>query len=177
MTRMHMRSVFARILGQHAADILSQMTNSKPGVIEVGRLIPQGTSYELAAGIDFTGALAEEGSAQGGRLICGAVKKADIEPLLAAVVQRLGLNRDILDTPNGPQDLLNEFLNIIIGLTGADWAVHGYDMDFSPPRVLNSLSLPTPESGDQAFYIKVFTEAGPQVDIAVVFCDREAPFI
>jgi hypothetical protein len=125
--------------------------------------------YELAVRIDFEGLLAATGEKVGGYLIGGSVRGADIQPLLSSVAAHLGLDPAILETEAGPQNLLNELLNIVIGLTGADWAGQGFDINFSPPAILSGHTLPPSAPGDQVFQLIVSASNGIQVDIVLVF--------
>ena|GEM_PF-3262244 len=167
-----MWDVFAQILGRHTAAILGEVTERKPDRLRLSRLSCQETLSvcELAVLIDFHGLLTEGREKRvSGYMACGAVSGADIKPLLKAMAGHLGLDPAILETAAGPQNILNEFLNIVIGLTGADWAEHGFEMSFSPPQVLSGLPLPPRVQDDQAFHLYVSAPDGIQVDIVVVF--------
>ena len=168
-----MQEIFPKILSRHTADVLSRVTDCIPDLIQVTSQPPSQLIYELSVGIDFTGRLLDEARPVGGYMICGAVKRDEVGPLLAAIAAHLGLGADILETPEGPQNILNEFLNIVIGLTGADWAGHGFEINFSTPRVLSGRPLPASAEADQAFHISVSAPGGPRVDIVVVFNDRK----
>ena len=164
----------AKILGRHTADILSEVAGSEPEGVLFSGLAPQEELpvCELAVSIDFGGFLAEERREIGGYLLCGAVRGAEIRPLLKAVADHLGLDPAVLETKDGPQNILDELLNIIIGLTGADWAEHGFEIKFSPPHVLSGRALPSLGSGDQAFHLFITFPAEIQVDIVIVFHDQ-----
>jgi len=167
-----MLKTYAKILGQHAASILDRITDGGPFLSRFRDLPRERIVCELAVSIDFEGFLVEDRKKVGGYLVCGAVRYDDIRPLLADVAAHLGLDEAILETEAGPQDILDEFLNIVIGLTGADWAEHGFEMSFSTPNILSGQLLPPSQPGDQAFHVAVSAETGLQVDIVLVFNDH-----
>jgi len=174
-----MWKTLAQILGRHTTDILGWITNSGPDDIRfsIQPWEEDRPVCELAVSIDFEGFLAEGGRQVGGYLVCGAVRSAEIQLLLGAVAVYLGLEPAVQKTEAGPQNILNEFLNIIIGLTSADWSAHGFEMNFSPPQVLSGRALPPSASGDKAFHLSATSQAGVQVDIMVVFNDQYRPTI
>jgi len=167
-----MWKTFAQILGRHTADILSRVTDSGPFHIQIHDATLERPVCELSVRIDFDGHLDKEQKKVVGYLICSTVRLNEMRPLLAEIAVHMNLDPAILETETGPQDILSELLNMVIGLTGADWAEHGFEMDFPPPQVLRGQALPAPQPGDHAFHVIVSASAGLQVDIAVAFNDR-----
>jgi CheY-specific phosphatase CheX len=103
---------------------------------------------------------------------------AEIKPLLTGIAASLGLPADVLETETGPQNILDELFNIVMGLTGADWAEHGFEMDFSTPITLSGQPLPPPSPDDLAFHrLAVSDKAGLKVDILVVFSGLGRPAV
>jgi hypothetical protein len=162
-----MWETYAKILGQHAADILNRLAGGGPFHIRLSDLPLERPVCELAVSINFRGK-SVGWKRVNGYLVCGA-RLADIRPLLTGIAAHLGLDAGILETEAGLQDLLDEFLNIIIGLTGADWAEHGFEMSFSTPHILSGRDLPPRKPQDQAFHVVVHAQTGIQLDIMVVF--------
>ena len=168
-----MWETYAKILGQHTANILTNITDCGPFNILFSDL-PRGESArELAVSIDFNGTLLDAQSKVSGYMVCGAVHRGDIWPLLACIAGHLGLDASILETETGPQDILDEFLNIVIGLAGADWAEHGFEMNFSIPQPLSGQTLPLLLPDDQAFQLVASGPTGLQVDLMVVFSHQD----
>jgi len=173
-----MWETFAKILGRHTASILAELTDQEPKNIQISRLTSRrerGFTCELAVSINFDGLLAEAGKEVGGYMVCGAVRSSDIQPLLKAMAGHLGLDPAIMEAEGGPQNLLNEFLNIVIGQTGAGWAEQGFYMNFSPPHILRT--LPPHAPGDRTFHLHLSSPDGMRVDLLVVFNYLSRPVI
>jgi hypothetical protein len=170
-----MWEAYANMLGHHAARILSRIANGGPFTTLLGGPPREQPVYALAVRIDFEGVLAETRLEVGGHIICGLARFADIRPLLTDVAAYLGSEATVLEIETGPQDILNEFVNIVIGLTGASWTEHGFEMNFSTPRALSGLIPPTPSPADHAFNLAVSAGTGLKVDIMVVFSDHGRP--
>jgi hypothetical protein len=168
-----MWETYAKILGQHTANILTNITDCGPfNVLLID--LPRGKSArELAVSIDFDGLLLDSRKPVSGYMICGAVHRGDIWPLLAHIASHLGLDTSILETETGPQDILDEFLNIVIGLAGADWAEHGFEMNFSTPQPMSGQTLPLLQPDDRAFHLVASGPTGLQVDLMVVFSHQD----
>jgi CheY-specific phosphatase CheX len=169
-----MWDTYAKIVGQHTANILTSITDCGPFNILLSEL-PRGMSArELAVSIEFKGVLTDRQEEVNGYMVCGGVHRSDVWPLLAYIVSHLGLDMSILETETGPQDILDEFLNIVIGVAGADWAEHGFEMDFTTPHPLSGHTLPLLKPDDEAYHLVVSGPTGLQVDIMVVFNHRPA---
>jgi hypothetical protein len=169
---------YARILGHNAVSILSRTTKGGPFTINFCDPLWERPACELAVRIDFEGVLAADRKKVGGYMVCGVARFADIKPLLADIAASLGLSADVLETATGPQDILDELFNIVMGVTGADWAEHGFEMDFSTPRNLSGRPLPPPSPDDLAFQrLAVSDKAGLKVDILIVFSGLGRPAV
>jgi hypothetical protein len=169
-----MWDTYAKIVGQHTANILTSITDCGPFNILLSDL-PRGRGSsvrELAVIIEFKGVLTDRQEEVNGYMACGGVHRSDVWPLLAYIAGHLGLDMSILETETGPQDILDEFLNIVIGVAGADWAEHGFEMDFTTPHPLSGRTLPPFKPDDEAFHLVVSGPTGLQVDIMVVFNHR-----
>jgi len=169
-----MWDTYAKIVGQHTANILTSITDCGPFNILLSDL-PRGRGSsvrELAVIIEFKGVLTERREEVNGYMACGGVHRSDVWPLLGYIVNHLGLDMSILETETGPQDILDEFLNIVIGVAGADWAEHGFEMDFTTPHPLSGRTLPPLKPDDEAYHLVVSGPTGLQVDIMVVFNHR-----
>lgn len=163
-----MKENYAKILGNHAADVIKRTSDLTPTGITVTRQPAAPPECELAVRINFRGTLADNSSIDG-YVLCGSVRHDQSRPLLAAMARYFGLSESLADSPQGAADILSEFLNIIIGLTGADWVEHGFDMDFSTPQNISGQTLPKLGRTEQAYHIVVTTDAGANVDLMAVF--------
>jgi hypothetical protein len=167
-----MWKTYANILGQHTAGILGRVTDGGPFKIQLLDAPRERPILELAGRIDFDGHLDNGRKKVGGYLVCGTVHLKKMRPLLADIAVHMNLDPAILETETGPQNILDEFLNIVTGLTGADWAEHGFAIDFSPPQILSGQTLPAHLPDEQTFHVVVSALNGFQVDILVAFNDR-----
>ncbi|MDR1045989.1 MAG: hypothetical protein LBP33_12920 [Candidatus Adiutrix sp.] len=162
---------YAKILGNHAAEVIRRTSNLHPTEVKVSPRPQELPSCELAVRINFEGVFSG-GSRGGGYVLCASARKEDSRPLLSALASHLDLSPDLIAEDRGPFNLLSEFLNIIIGLTGADWSEHGFDMNFSPPDDLSGQTLPPPGEADQAFHIVVKLENRLRLDLLAVFSGK-----
>ena len=166
-----MYETYAKILGNHAADVIRRTSDLKPGQVRVNARPRELPGCELAVRINFEGCLSQ-GGLVGGYVLCGSVRREDSRALLSALAAHLNLSPTLIDEERGPFNLLSEFLNIIIGLTAADWSEHGFDMNFSPPEDLSGQTLPPAGEADQAFHIAVELESGVRLDLLAVFSGK-----
>ncbi|MDR1922315.1 MAG: hypothetical protein LBS31_11325 [Candidatus Adiutrix sp.] len=166
-----MKRIYAEIFGRHAADVIEGASGIKTRGIKVdggGASDAKPPVCELAVGIPFSGTAADDGAISGG-VVCGFVTAAEAGPLMKALADHFGLGEAPLERPDGPADILSELLNIIIGLTGAEWSEHGFEMDFGPPVVVSGRpDFELPESA-QIYHIAIRLENGPDVNTVAAF--------
>ncbi len=170
---------YAGMFGRHAADVLRCTSGLTPVEIVVDDRPQASPIGELAVGIDFQGCLTEcapdtpEASRRpvSGCVLAGSATRAKARPWLAAMTRHLGLDEKLLQTADGPTDILSEYLNIVVGLAGADWSEHGFDIRFSTPKNLGGQTPPALAPADQAFHIAVAVDGGARVDFLIVFRD------
>ncbi len=163
-----MEKIYAQILADHVADVIHRTSGLIPAGTTVTSRPTAPPFYELAVRIDFKGALADNEKVSG-FVICGSVEREESGPLLTAIARHLGFDESLADTPDGPVNILSEFLNIVIGLTGADWAEHGFEMNFSTPKNLSGQASPVIAETETAFHIAVTTDIGATVELLAVF--------
>lgn len=167
-----METIFAEILGRHTAEVIQRVSGLIPKEMMVDRQPQSSPLCELSVRIDLQGRPGGTSSSEvpvTGYVVCGFVHQEQSRPILAAMARHLNLDDGLIDSPDGPVDLLKEFLNIVIGLTGAEWAEHGFDMDFSTPQNLSGQLIPVPARDESAFHVVVGTESGARVDLLAVF--------
>lgn len=171
-----MQEKYAQILANHAADVIRRTSRLHPIDLRVlsgtaASIASEGSpppQDELAVRIDFQGRLSD-GSPLSGYVIGGLAGRREMRPLLSAIANYLGLGDSLLDAPDGPTNLLSEFLNIIIGLAAADWAEHGLETDFSPPRNVGGQARPTLDGPETAYRLQIDTDAAARLDLLAVF--------
>jgi len=169
-----MKDIYVKILADHTADVIKRTSGLTPGRVLINECPEKLPQCELAVRIEFGGQLPDKQSIRG-YLSCGTVRLEEFRPLLSAMARHFGLEEALLDNPEALRDLLSEFLNIVIGLTGADWSAHGFVMDFGPPTDLSGRPLPPLKATDKAYHltVNVPVESGPEtrVDLLAVFSD------
>lgn len=163
-----MLDTYAKILGNHAADVIKRTSDLVPNEIKICSQPETLPNCELAVRIDFKGALSDNEKVSG-YVMCGSIKKEQSRPLIASISRHLGLDEGLIDTPEGPVNIVSEFLNIVIGLTGADWAEHGFDMKFSIPSDLSGQDPPVLSGSEEIYHIVVTTSSHDRVDLLAVF--------
>ena len=168
-------NTYAKILGNHTAALLTGIATDGPYTTHSLEPPEDRPFFELAARITFEGVLAETRQKGRGHIVCGVVNLTNDRPLLKDMAAYLGLGADALETENGPQNILNEFLNVVIGLAGSTWSEHGFAINFSTPRALSGQPMPPPAPDHQSFHVVVSSPHGLQVDILVVFREYGRP--
>ncbi|MDR2945576.1 MAG: hypothetical protein LBV79_02360 [Candidatus Adiutrix sp.] len=163
-----MKKMYAEILGNHAVELIRRTSGLTPTGLAISGQAEAPPEYELAIRIDFNGELAD-GSPISGYVLCGSPRFGQAYPLLASLARHFGLSPHLADSQRGSADILSEFLNIIIGLTGADWSGHGFNMEFSTPQNLSGQTFAPFAAGERAFHIAITTDGGPRVDLVAVF--------
>ncbi len=163
-----MQEIYAKILGNHAADLITRTSRLKPNGVEINAPTLKQGARELAVRIDFKG-LESGAGAVNGYVIGSFLKRGDALPLLSALAEYFGFDPGLTQTERGPVDILSEYLNIIIGLTGADWAEHGFDMYFSPPVNISGQTLDEDYGDKRAYHIAVHPDSAARLDIVAVF--------
>lgn len=169
-----MEVIFAEILGRHTAEVVQRASGLIPKEIKIDCQPQSSPPCELAVRIDFEGQLGPReadtpGGPVNGYVMCGFVRQDQSRPILEAMARHLNLDEGLIDSPDGPINLLKEFLNIVVGLAGAEWAEHGFEMDFSPPLNLSGQAASAPARDKTAFHVVVDTESGARVDLLAVF--------
>jgi hypothetical protein len=162
-----METIFAEILGRHTAEVIQRASGLIPKETRIDSRPQNPPLCELAVRIDFKGRLGQ--SKVGGYVLCGFVRQDQSRPILEAMARHLHLDEGLIDSPDGPINLLNEFLNIVIGLTGAEWAEQGFEMNFSPPVNMSGQAVAALTGAETAFHVVVGTESGARVDLLAVF--------
>ncbi len=163
-----MKETYAKVLGSHAADLIKSTSALKPTGVSIDTPPAKIGSCGLGVRINFCGKEADAGEVEG-YVICGAVERDDAMPLLKALADYYGFDQKLIQSENGPSDILSEFLNIILGLTGADWSEHGFDINFSPPINVSGQPLDEDYEKRLGFHISIATDSAAKMDIVIVF--------
>lgn len=159
-----MNSAYVESLGRKAAELLKNSCGaSEAGFEKPADLAP---APELAAAVDFSGRL-PSGQRVRGQVGCGFDRAAEAGPFAAALAEGCGLNAASVN----PADIIAEFLNILIGLTAADWAEVGFELEFSPPRNISGQARPVQAGpGEEIVALRLWADAcAPPAIWAVVF--------
>lgn len=163
-----MQEMYAKILASHAADLITRTSSLMPKEPVIKTPPEKINSCDLGVRIDFKGQ--GEGTVQmSGYVICGFATRAEAMPLLRSLAEYFGFDPQLTQTEQGPMDILSEYLNIIIGLAGADWSEHGFDMRFSPPCKVSARIPDEDYACKKAFHISIHTDSAAKMDIVLVF--------
>ena len=170
-----MWKTYAEILGNHITSLLGRIAAGGPFATRFRELPKERPVYELAARISFEGVISATRKKARGHLICGVSSLADDRPLLTDLAAYIGLATAALDTATGPQDVFNEFWNIVTGLIGAAWSEKGFEIKFSTPCALSGQVPPLPSNDFQAFHLEIYSASGPKMDILAAFREHGRP--
>jgi hypothetical protein len=107
--------------------------------------------YVEGARVDFKGQI--QGRPVGGFLICAFHVFQVAQDLARAIAVKMGLDPEMASHRQGVENVLAEFLNIIIGLTCSDWAKFGLDIVFDPPEKLVAHYLAPVAKEDEAYHM------------------------
>lgn len=164
-----MKEHYAQILAKHAASTITLTTGFITTRVEVLDQLTYPDKCALAVSIDIEGVSSGHDDISG-CVVIGSQLHEESRPLLLAMVRHFGLQETLLDAPDGPTNILGEFLNIIIGLTGEEWAELGFDLNFSTPKdVSGQALLQSVAAAGAAFCIKVYVDDILMGDLLVYF--------
>lgn len=168
-----MENTYAKILGNHAADLIARTSRLKPAGLAVKEPPAEMPACDLAVRIDFRGQPAEGPGPVSGSVYAAFLRGEDAQAFLEPLAEHFDINPAVLSTAEGRANVLSEFLNIIVGLTGADWDEHGLAIDFSPPEVVAG-RLPGASGGRRAYLVSITTEPPARLDLLVSFGGGES---
>lgn len=159
----------AEILGHHAAKVFQIMSGLNPDRLEIVEAdINGGPRYPLGVRVNFSGR-DRGGSSQQGFFVCAFETIESARDIASVIAIKLGLSPPPPTDKAGIDNVLGEFLNIIIGLTCSDWAEHGLVTEFDPPMNLSKHERKNPVVLTKAFHLTMTTGEHPPVSIFLVF--------
>ena len=160
---------WAEILGHHAAKVFQIMSGLFPDRLEIVEAdVHGGPRYPLGVRVDFAGHKDSDKPVRG-YFVCAFDTIESAWDIASAIAIKLGLAPpppgDVTDIDN----VLGEFLNIVIGLTCSDWAEHGLVTEFDPPQTLSMHDKSGTLDWDKAYHLTLTVELHPTVSIFLVF--------
>ncbi|MDR2367811.1 MAG: hypothetical protein LBF58_06850 [Deltaproteobacteria bacterium] len=164
---------WAEILGNHAAKVFYIMSGLRPDRMEIAEAdIGGGPRYPLGVRVDFSGH-DSAGRPVGGFFVCAFDTTESAADIASTIAIKLGLAPPPPGDSTDIDNVLGEFLNIVIGLTCSDWAEHGLTTEFDPPQAL-SMHGKTAMARSKAYHLTMATDYHPTVSIFLVFLPPEA---
>ncbi|MDR0622383.1 MAG: chemotaxis protein CheX [Deltaproteobacteria bacterium] len=127
-----------------------------------------GPRSPLGVRVDFAGRK-DSGQPARGYFVCAFDSIEAAGDIASAIAIKLGLAPpppgDVTDIDN----VLGEFLNIVIGLTCSDWAEHGLVTEFDPPQTLSMHDKNVTLEWEKAYHLTLSVELHPTVSVFLVF--------
>jgi CheY-specific phosphatase CheX len=109
------------------------------------------------------------GQALGGYFICAFHVFRVAQELARRIAVKMGLGPGLADTREGVENVIGEFLNVIIGLTSSDWAKKGLEILFDPPEKLGGHLIDPIPTGSEAYHLAINLMDGQEISIFLNF--------
>ena len=169
---MHRR--LAEILGRHASSVFKSISGLTAESLEIVEAEDkEGPRYPLGARVDFKGR-DRDSNPWSGFFICAFATIEAAKDIALAIASQLGVADSISGTVDSVDQVIGEFLNIVIGLTCSDWLECGLDTDFDPPELLTDRKSARFEPGSKAFHLTMTIKGHFPVSFFLVFLPRRA---
>ncbi len=163
-----MQQLYAQIVADQAAELITKIAGLKPASIEVAPGSEALAEGSLTLFIEFRSVSAAQRG--GGRLLCSCPPQDGQWPLIQAIARTMGFDQSLMDSPEGPANILGEYLNMVMGLAAADWADKGFQIYFSTPKIFNGPQAAPNSPG--RFQMAIVTECGARLDLRLSFSLR-----
>jgi hypothetical protein len=128
----------------------------------------KGPRYPLGVRVDFR-SLDAHSPLHSGFFLCAFETVEAARDIAAVIASKLGVEGCLDSTIESVDNILGEFLNIVIGLTCSDWADRGLVTEFTPPRKLAQWQSLDFVAGEIAFHLSLKTISHPDVSVFLVF--------
>ncbi|MDR2442378.1 MAG: hypothetical protein LBE31_02520 [Deltaproteobacteria bacterium] len=165
----------AEILGRHAAGVFKTMSGLEPDRLEiVEALQTDGPRYPVGVRVDFLGNN-QANRKVSGFFICAFETFDAAKDIAVVIAKKMGVLDSLSgDDLEGVDNVLGEFLNIIIGLTCSDWSDHGLTTEFDPPEKL--VLCPEVENplGSRGFHLTMTAIDHPPISFFLVLLPESA---
>ncbi|MDR1295900.1 MAG: hypothetical protein LBO05_00680 [Deltaproteobacteria bacterium] len=159
----------AELLAEHAAKVFEIMTGLRPGrEVAASGDATRTPGYTLGVRVEFAGRTGE-GAPLEGFFVCAFETFESARDIAGLISRKLGLETPAADDRAGVDDVLGEFLNIVIGLTCSDWAERGLATVFDPPQPMVVHSFSDVPPGSRGFHLTLSADGHPGVSIFLVF--------
>ncbi|MDR2302036.1 MAG: hypothetical protein LBF38_08370 [Deltaproteobacteria bacterium] len=160
---------WAEILGHHAAKVFQIMSGLFPERLEIVEAdIDGGPRYPLGVRVDFSGRNDSDNAVRG-FFVCAFDAIESAADIASAIAIKLGLAPPPPGDATDIDNVLGEFLNIVIGLTCSAWAEHGLVTEFDPPQTLSTHKKDASLVWAKAYHLTMTIENHPAVSIFLVF--------
>jgi hypothetical protein len=133
----------------------------------------EGPRFPLGVRVDFKGTT-DSKKPLAGFFVCAFENSRAAGDIAAAIAAKLGVGFSLDAEQTGVENVLGEFLNVVIGLTCSDWAEHGLTTEFDPPQPLIVHEGDRKPSGSECYHLTLSAAGHPPVTIFLVFLPGEA---
>ena len=160
---------YVEVLARHATDIFAEMTGT-PVVdwkVRTEERFPEQEPFAYA--IDYE----HQETSVKGQFVLSFANKAMAVGVASALAKKMGLE-PVTDLDEVGVDILNEFLNTIVGRTISDWDRMGMPVHFSPPTTFRVSPVRIGNSGGHTVYGVVLNLAYSQLILRVNFSEQPA---
>ena len=164
-----MYTKYVEVLAKHAGQIFKEMTGAE--ILGVKVKIDE----RLSEAIPLAHAISYEHLEKDvkGQFILGFANKAMAISVASALAEKLGLS-PLEDLDDVAADLLNEFMNIIVGRTISEWDRMGMPVRFSPPTSLRFASIRPDETWHAHSHVIIMSLTFSHVIFRVTFKEEDA---
>ncbi|MDR2455231.1 MAG: chemotaxis protein CheX, partial [Deltaproteobacteria bacterium] len=128
----------------------------------------EGPRYPMGARVNFKG-LDRDHQPWSGFFICAFATIEAAKDIAMAIASQMGVADSVTGTVDSVDQVLGEFLNIVIGLTCSDWIERGFETEFDPPEMLLERKDPGFEPEERAYHLTMTIEGHPEVSFFLVF--------
>lgn len=136
------------ILAKCSKDILKKMTNIDIGNVQIKQEKPFSATYSIAHSIKYE----DYENKVKGDFILGFSDESEAITIASAIAENIGLKR-IEQFDEIASDIINEFLNTVVGHTITEWDNKGFNVRFSPPEVLQKEKINISDATNTEAYL------------------------
>ena len=169
-----MKELYGNIMARCVSDLLRRTRSNFPVTSKVLNKTTGWPTFELGTKVEFSGTISNgnlrDKAPASGYVALGLISMGTVATAtLLAMARSFHCCESVLNSPTGPENVLSEFLNIVIGLTASEWADHGFDLTFSSPLNYSGVVCPATLEEGQTFQIMITGGNDIAFDFLVVF--------
>jgi len=136
------------ILAKCSKAILKKMANIDIGDVKIKPAKPLAATYAVAHSIQYE----DFENKVKGDFILGFADEPEAVTIASAIAENIGL-APIAQFDEIASDIINEFLNTVVGHTITEWDKKGLNVRFSPPEGLQQKKIDIPDAANTEAYL------------------------